>query len=382
MTIESIQQNIEKCLKHIRENSGNLPQIIKDLDYLMNQRKKDILQLTPEQQLSVGAKFFEQTVAYYLELLKKYAKDFYHITLRIEDDSMIALAGVAGYDSESDTLKVSTSGFLMGKNHKTAPLETILHEIRHKNQHDAYQKKEIKEILEYPENMILLAKENAFLKGQGTKFYQTNYEKLYTEIDADDFSFVGVRILLEDLLRQYKEQGKELTPEEEIALRKLQKIMITESAESEKENRNRQNTRTRREAMGIDPPSGEYIIKGETQDRLIAMDLYIKNNPELVLEYPILTLIMNKDYEGIIKDRTKAMEINPERAEKLYRCIIQSDPILYIEDCIRNGQEYPLQKFLKEHPTLPEYYPQELKRLAEKTNHPMIIQLLATKNTL
>ena len=385
MTPEIIQNRLDTCLKHIQEDGlKNLPQVIHDLDYLMNQRIEEERKLSLGQQYMHGSDFYEATQNYYLELLKQYMREFHQMNLQVVEDPNIALAGIAGYDSITDTLRVSASGFLLGGRSKTSSMQTVFHEARHKMQHDSYKAKTYEEAFEYPENMIILAKEEAFITGHSEEFYKTNYENLYIETDADEFGFVAVRILLENLIRRYKHQGNELSMEDEITLRKLQKIMIEDSSKDEQRlyDANRFTTRTRREAMGMDPPTGEFEIDGEKQDRLIAVDQYIKSHPELVMEYPLLNLVMNKDYDEIMKEKASFIESRPDQAERLFQCIINTDPMLYLEDCIRNGKEYELQVFLKKHPTLKEHYPEELKRLAEKTDHPAIKQLIASINQL
>ena len=336
------------------------------------------------QQYLNSSDFYDTTQAYYLELIKHYIKDFYQIELKVEDDPNIMFLGIAGYLPDLDVLKVSSMAFALGGRNKTSSMQSVFHETRHKMQHDGYRAKDVEEAFQHPENMILLAKEDAYIDSQDEEFYKTNYPLLYTETDADEFGFMAVRILLENLIRRYKHQGKQLSMEDEILLRKLQKMMIEDSVKDEERfyETNRFATKIRREAMGMDPPTGEFKIGDEQQDRLIAVDQYMKTHPELVMEYPILNLVMGKDYDEIIRDRAEYMEKEPEKASRLYQCIIASDPMLYIEDCIREVKEYQLQKFLEKHPKLVESYPEELKALANKTDHPMIKQLLASVNQL
>lgn len=385
MTPKDIQNKLDQCLKHIQEEGiANLPQVIHDLDYLMNQRREEEKQLTLGEQYLNSSDFFETTQNYYLELLKQYIKVFYQVDLKVEDDPDIMLAGIAGYIPDLDLLKVSATGFSLGGRNKTSSMQAIFHETRHKFQHDAYKARTPEEALEYPGNMILLAKEAAYLDSKDETFYRTNYPLLYTETDADEFGFMAVRILLENLIRRYKHDGKQLSMEDEIMLRKLQKMMIEDSVLDEQRfyENNRFTARVRREAMGIDPPTGEFVNGDEKEDRLIAVDKYFKTHPELIMEYPIFNLVMGKDYDEIIRDRARLMKEKPEQAERLYQCIMASDPMLYIEDCIREVKEYPLQRFLEKHPKLAEYYPEELKTLAAKTDHPMIKQLIASTNQL
>ena len=385
MTIQAIQDKMDQCLSDMKtEGIHNLPQLIKDLDYLMNHRLDEEKQLTLGQQLSCGADFYEQTQTYYLELLKQYLKEFLQVEIKVEEDPNIALIGIAGYSPEEDAIKVSPTSLLLGGRNKTSSMQSIFHETRHKIQRDAYKKDNIDEVLDYPENMILLAKEFAFLGGQDDDCYKTNYPLLYTETDADEFGFMCVRSLLGNLLIHYKEEGNTLSTEDEISLRKLQKQMIEDSSKDEQRffDTGRYSTKIRREAMGLNPPSGEFEIAGEKIDRLIAVDQYIKTHPEVTLEFPILKLIEGKDYDEIIRDRTAAMEKEPEKAVKLYQCVIQSDPMLYLEDCINEGRDYQLNQFLEKHPTLLISYPEELKKLAEKTNYPLLKQLIATQTTL
>ena len=76
MTAKDIQNKLDQCLNHIQtEGLKNLPQVIHDLDYLMNQRHEDEKELTLGEQFLNSSDFYETTQTYYLELIKQYTKD-------------------------------------------------------------------------------------------------------------------------------------------------------------------------------------------------------------------------------------------------------------------------------------------------------------------
>ena len=119
---------------------------------------------------------------------------------------------------------------------------------------------------------------------------------------------------------------------------------------------------------------GSYSITGQQIDRIVATDKYIKANPELQEQYPILRLLFNgkvpKSYDEIIADLEKFKEGKTEeekmQIDNLYKEIIMSDPILLLSDLLAKGQTFALDDFLKLYPTVISEYPEELKLLDEK----------------
>ena len=119
---------------------------------------------------------------------------------------------------------------------------------------------------------------------------------------------------------------------------------------------------------------GSYSITGQQIDRIVATDKYIKANPELQEQYPILRLLFNgkvpKSYDEIIADLEKFKEGKTEeekmQIDNLYKEIIMSDPILLLSDLLAKGQTFALDDFFKLYPTVISKYPEELKLLDEK----------------
>ena len=407
MTKEEINKRLDQCLTNIKEQDivSNFPQLLKDLDYILNKYPEDENSLPLVEQFNYGVEFYEKVMDFYLEFVKKYMKSCYGKEIEFVKDNQIALAGCAGYDAKEDIIHVDSFGFLLGGNEKTSMLQTILHESRHKLQNDAYHEKEIDSFLQYPENMILLLKENIFERDHqedNRKFYRENYNDMYYEIDADLYGNWAVRNIIQELFKQYVKFAKEhqikIPQELEPLLLKIQNDITTDSYKAEEKQREFRNrsVQVQREAVGLEKISTVLQVNGEEEDRLIAYDKHIKSHPELVMEYPILKLIMDGDkpkpYEQIIRERRELLDTYKdkriisnaipndttyeERIIRIYDCIILSDPILTIESLIADNEQEELQSFLLKHPTLVDNYLEELKEIAERTNNNIINQLV------
>ena len=320
-------------------------------------------------------------------------------------DNQIALAGCAGYDPTNDVIHVDTMGFLIGGNNKTSMLQSVFHEVRHKLQNDSYHAKTIDDFLMYPENMIMLFKEDIFEnlhREDNRRFYRDNYNDIFFEIDADSYGNWSVRNMISELLKKYveyaKENGIKIDSNLEDIIARVQSEIIKDSYEAEEKQREFRNhsTQVQRETLGLQDINSTIQINGEEQDRLIAYDQYIKSHPELVMEVPILSLIMDGDkpktYEQIIKERRELLEKYKDKREipnaipnkttyeeriiRIYDCIILSDPILRIEHYIAVDDQQELEEFLQKHPTLVDCYSKELKEIAERTGNNIINQLI------
>ena len=344
----------------------------------------------------------DRKVDFFLAFVKEYMKKMYDQDLKIVIDDQIGLLGCAGYDSNAQEIKVSSFGFAMGNNNKTAMLQTLFHEIRHKHQHEACEAKDIEAFLQYPEENFLLLKEMVYSLSQEDEvtFYKTNYHNLYTETDANYFGFYAVRNMLLNMLEEYlkyaQEHHIEVSPDFKMKVLKLQKEMIEDSKAEEKDMSERDSFRTniKDELLGIKVIESTYLEQGEEKDRLIENDRYIKTHPELQLKYPILQLIMDGErpktyqeimqqkkellskYQGVIPNCIPTRETYQRRIESLFQYIIQTDPMLYIEDLIREQRKDKLQEFLEKHPTLSKVYKKELQELYERTNEEMIKSIL------
>lgn len=142
-----------------------------------------------------------------------------------------------------------------------------------------------------------------------------------------------------------------------------------------------------KETYGLIPITSKYIYEGQQVDKLIELDKYIKNHPELQETMPIFKLIFNgnipKTYDEIIIDKQKLLGVYPEhknKIEKIYSNIIKSDPILYLTHLVVNNKTKLIIDFINNHKTQLLEYQKEINEIIEKYNSTEIIKELISYN--
>lgn len=400
MTKEDIIQRLNSCNACV--NSENrietFPELMHSLNYVFNELSEEEKALSPEEQLAYGAEFFDKKVDFYLGLVKRFLDYFYGMKINIVKDDNIKSAG---YNFDTKELKVSPIAFSLREKNITSVLEDIFHEVRHKMQVDSYHAKSIQEFCKHSPNSMILLKE--YLYEQTHKIEENN--KRLQEVDADIYGFWAVKNMIAELSREYldyAEANKVIIPtdtmKEIINLQRQIKKTVSED-EKEVQSLGRLDPIIRQEALGREPSETLLRINNEDKDRLILYDKYIKENPDLQREYPILKLILlgqkPKDYKQIMKERAYLLDhftgfierAIPKptpydlRITKMYESIIKSDPMLYMEDLALMDRTVDLNSFIQKHPTLPEMYREDISLLAEKTNNE-ILKYIAKENVL
>ena len=121
------------------------------------------------------------------------------------------------------------------------------------------------------------------------------------------------------------------------------------------------------------PITSSYAYQGEELDKLITLDKYIKNNPEIQETMPIFKLIFNgnvpKTYDEITIDKQRLIGAYPEKRKQIteiYNNIIKSDPILYLTYLVENNLTNEVIKFVENHNTIFLEYPEEIEKIINK----------------
>lgn len=235
--------------------------------------------------------------------------------------------------------------------------KTVIHEQRHSQQFQAFQTENIKDILGYDPNSILIAKEYLLILNKGQKFYQRNHDNSIMERDADLYS----KTIISELINKYfPEQRDSFLTMEKMQARKF--VNPFEKLEN-----------------GI--LDGYYISdEGQQLDRAIEIDKTFKATitPQVLQQFPILNLVYKdgklKSYAEIIADKNKFLQETRdnqkqrEQIEELYKVIINSDPMLYLEDML-SKKEISSDKIINlfiEHKDLYKLYQNEIIEIFER----------------
>lgn len=386
MNYQAIIKRLDLAINNIKQDNliTNFKNLINDLYYIYKELDKDIEKLDPVEIFLNGTEIEEKILEYFSIFTTKYIELKYNTTIEIESvDGYNVVATAAGaFDSKDGKIKYSPLGILVSKVNKSSYIQTFLHEAKHKMQHDNYQANNIEELLHNSENIIILAKEYAYDKSKSYgDFYITNYNGLFTETDADVFSINTMKIMLSELYLEYSKYIKQnhIQKDDEITTKvRILKNKITEEVseiEQKQKSIGRLNIEIIKETYGLTTIKSQYVYDGKHLDKLIELDKYIKQHPELQETMPIFKLIFNgnipKTYEEITADKQMLIEKYPKRKqeiEKLYKNIIKSDPILYLHYLAANNKLDLIVDFINEHQTILQEYPREIIEILDKCN--------------
>jgi len=374
--IEKINTRLDLAITNLNKDNFEIlfPLILDDLEYLLYDLKKDRKKLSPTEDFEYGTTITKKTTQYLAKLAKIYFKTLHNIDINIinKEDYNLSIAGGA-YDSKNDNIYYSDFGVIISKQSELSFLHTCLHEGRHKIQHKYY---ETDELLSIPPYMLRLLKESLLeghLKENNREFYMENYNSLFTENDAEIFAKQEINNLINNLSHLYNKLYKKSPRETHELSIKIKRIndLINEILTQETFNIN--NDIISKIYAG-DIINCDYKVSNKNVDRLIAMDKFIKSNPELQNQYPILRLLFNenvpKSYEEIIFDKEILKEnksvLEQQKIDNLYDEIITLDPILTLTQKIEQGDIESVKEYLTLHPTLINEYPDEIQKLYEK----------------
>lgn len=375
--LENINKRLDVAIGNLdNDNFQDLfPMILDDLEYILIDFKNDRDKLSSEEQFMHSSDLRSKINVYMAKLAKVYFKFAYGIELNIinSSDYNLSMAG-GGYNKNDGNIYYSDFGALLSTTSDLSFLHTCMHEGRHKVQHDAYKSDDL---LSFPPHMLRLLKENLLddsLPEDNRKFYSDNYYILFTENDAEIFARDEVHCFIKNMMQLYlKASNKREEDIDDNLMFKISEMNQLFNIILKKEEFNI-NEDIATQIYNSTIIKGSYSITGQQIDRIVATDKYIKTNPELQEQYPILRLLFNgkvpKSYDEIIADLEKFKEGKTEeekmQIDNLYEEIITSDPILLLSDLLAKGQTFALDDFLKLYPTVISEYPEELKLLDEK----------------
>lgn len=378
--------------------TSNFPIVIDDLKYIYIDLDNEIEKMDEVEQFEHSSEIEAKLMQYFAKLTQKYIETTHNTKINIEctDDYSFATV-VGGYDNKADKIKYSTFGMTLGRKNRSSYFQTFLHESRHKMQYDAYRTNSIDEILNFKGNSILLLKDKIYeslMPKDNRQFYQNNYNFLYTETDAENYSLELLSGFVMDMYFNYIGFITNSDQIDEQLITKMLKVHRKVSQDKlELEYNQTQSGRLNftiiEELNGKKIISSSYNIQTIEVDKLIELDKTIKNHPELQEQMPLLKLLFNGDrpktYNEIIEDRKKLLILYPQKADKineLYNSIINTDPILYLTDLVIKNESILIEEFIIIHPTLFEEYPKEIEEISSLSSNPVILSLLTNKSKI
>lgn len=375
--VEIINKRLDVAIDNLdNDNFIELfPIILDDLEYILVDFEKEESKLSIEEQFEMGILFNKKINIYFGRLAKLYFKLIQGIDINVINSNDYNLSSSSGgYNSNDDNIYYSDFGAMLGKKSELSFLHTCLHEGRHKMQHDAYKSNNL---LTFPPYMLRLLKEKLLeksLNDNNRKFYLDNYYLFYTENDAEIFARKEIYNIIKNFMYIYLKISNKLENDiDKELLLKINKInqLFDDILVQEKFNINNEIIS---QIYGSNLTNGNYVINNEQFDRMIKIDKFIKANPELQKEYPILRLLFNgnvpKSYDEIISDlnifKKNKTPIEQQQIDNLYKEIILLDPILFLNDILVRGDMTAFDEFIKLHPTITSEYKEEIRVLNEK----------------
>lgn len=401
MQSQEIINKLDRMIELVKQENFiiNFPEIVNSLEYIYYILAQERKEMTPQEQYLHGVDITGKVIQFFSELVKQYIHLKYNksIVIKREDIYSLAVAN-GGYNSKSDEINYSIMGMMLGAINPTSYIHTFLHEARHKIQHDLCKEKQIIEILKYPPHMIILSKTKAYIespRNNNQEFYLTNYNNIHLEVDAENFSLSTINGMILDLFLSYLEYSDnnqiEVNQQLKLKVEKLYETIKSHTKEIEKlsNESGKIDPTTVDETYGRTPIESTYNVNGQTEDILISTDKYIKSNPEIQEEMPIFKLIFNgnkpKTYEEIINERKILLQLFKEdeelsiKIEKLYHCIIISDPVLYLTDLVMHNEKEKIIQFIDKHPSIFLEYPVEIEQIIDMCTNEEIYNLLNDK---
>ena len=373
----------EKIFKRLDAAINNLdieifsvlfPLILDDLEYILEGLENDRNNLSELEEFENSIKIRKKITLYFAKLAKRYFKEIYGISPNYVNTKDYGLSTVAaGYNVKDGNIYYTDFGVLLSQKSDLSFLHACLHEGRHKMQHLLY---ETSDLLSFPPYMLRLLKENLFedsLPENNRKFYIKNWHLMLFENDAEIFAKYEIHNIIKKLTQVYKKSpGKKIVELGRTLIKSkkvdglLQNALLKEPF--------RINNEIASQIYSGSIIGHAYEMNGQPVDRIIALDKFIKSNPELQQKYPILKLLFNgtipKSYEELMFDKDVFKENRSveeqQKIEQLYNEIVVLDPILTLTCMFEKGEIESIKNYLNQHPTLITEYPEEIKTLNEK----------------
>lgn len=369
MSPKRLEEKLKKMALSLKDKTieDDFPSILTDLEYLIIDYKKDTDTFTDEQKIEYMERIEHYKTEYLAELLKKYMEKTWKksFSYEITDEALYALSPNA-YDPKKDTVICSTTGSLMHSDSISDSIKSIIHEYRHQHFFHFLHEKDIEGILEYPSSYITMVKDYISME-VGTKENIDNHDKLYFEIDADNYAMEVTSQLIRKLYTMSKNKGlDERVNKLQSILEKQSRITIDKMIKQD-----RLNSKCIEELYLKRHITSKITIQGDKEtDRLLYADKYLMNNPIIKDKYEVLNILMDdysfKDYHKLIIDKYKAIGKNKDHKTKIdsiYDNIIRTTPMVIITKLVEEKNVQSINCFLKEHPTFKETYKEELEEL-------------------
>ena len=316
-------------------------------------------------------------------IVKQYYKHVYGVDLTFEpSDETVLQYATCAYNPQTDKILYNPTVFELNHVKHASYLVSLLHEARHKVQYDAFKTGDINRILEYDPTMMLQAKEYAFEQNQmaegNISFGIDNYPMLFTELDAESNALETIGKIVDKFLGLYENYCKENNIEYDTSLKykfaHLIRLLAAEfSINYHKDiNRGLVHPFYMSELKCASTWVSKYDLYCDKVDRLVELDKFIRENPELREKYPILDLIINgdytkKSYNQIIRERDTLLERKGEtyrdKIMQLYRVIIFSDPIYCLNYFVDENRFSSVEYFVTHHERVLTEYTDEVENI-------------------
>lgn len=380
---KTIINKLKRMAKNLKANDivEYFPTIVDDLNYLADFRVLEMHNLTREQQIENIYEIEYHKIDYLATLIKKYMELEFHkeLSYKIEDGYLFNATG--GYNQKEDKVVLSILELIDNSLNLADDIRAIAHEFRHQLQYRFLHEKDIQGILDYPSYFIKIArsiipkevyvvkdKEGSVIK---KPYYNANYKRLYSEVDAQYYAVELNEVLLSDLYNRYPNKDSELAAK----IRTLQiKLSIGATIVRDKlEEEHRIDRELKREIYKKTPITSKVLLDGEEQDSLLCVDKCIKNNPVIRDKYEVFGILMNdytfKDCYEITLDKYSAIDRygQGQKLESIYSNIINGDPMCIITNYLIRKDIKGIKKFIQEHPTFTTEYEEEINELLNKT---------------
>lgn len=406
MKVEEIYNKLNSALAHTENNFiENIPKILDDIEYFYFLFDIEKESLSIEEAFMNGADLSKQVIKFYMNLIKEYMTHMFDMEVNFAFNKKYLGTGTAAYDEKTNTIHLSHIGLLLNGPGCTNYSEALLHEYRHAMQHKFSKLSDIKDILKLSPKYLLVLRDSLYEKykrDENPDFYIENYNELYAENDAELFALQISEELLPNLVQLYLEYAKKnnIEVDEQALYSKVSyilpriKIDISKT-KNELKDLDRNIVGFYEEMLSTSLIESSLSLEKQPVDRLIMLDKYIKENPEMQEKYPVLKLMFNglvpKEYDEIISDMKKLIneyESNNDKIEvldipsykvvektykeqiiDLYNTIIKSDPILYLNYLISENNYRELKIFISKHPQIFEEYKEDIDKIINNDNY-------------
>lgn len=384
MNINSIESLLKKKSSSIKEKNilKDFPSIVNDLETIVNIFNKEIEGVTVNQMVCPVYNIELYKTEFLAELMKKYMEFTWQDKFGYEIDDMIFMISSGGYNKKKDIVLLSPLALLLNAGSNTSSaLARIIHEYRHQHQFHFFHESDIKKIIKYPSHYMLLTK-NRFVKDihdiydeeevfEYNQYYADNHDRMYTEVDANNYALETTQNFLIDLYGKYPHKNKNL--EKKVIALQAELLKQCQVIKQEFKDEKRLEPKYLKEIYLKSPITSNVLVDGKETDSLLYIDRTIKNNYDLKENYEILKLIVNdygfKDYHELILDKYKAIEEcgNKEKINAIYDNIINTDPMLLMTKLVEEKDIHSIQKFISDHPTFLKEYKEEINELINNT---------------